>query len=504
MYNFVVYDENYKDMPRFAEISIAHGARPLFTLYAKRGREEFADEYERHAIASPSHPEHQYFLKIMASPLLANPLCHFDGALKSLQKTASGIVHSRAECATPVEADYKSRGYEKIVLLEEKEDDLEKALANLNKARQIVKKIEPGSTGVIVCLSALDEALAHYSALNPGNELPVFIVADIYSEAECALAEKKAALFGVRVLPIARMGEALRANYCLYGKASANLWQPGGIIQLCRLCAPFQPAGQIFVDTVSIEKFPLRNPCANYVRERMKDAQLIYRELADAQSRKTYIGALKCLATADIGYVPISSYPQYWHPRVHTEPGDFVIEGGPANGETALQFAAETGPKGMVVAFEPVGRQAAKAQRLLAAYPHAKIEHLGLWSGSGDFYIENKGNSSKLDASSTAKGEKCRSISIDEYCAANNIKCDFIKLDVEGAEIECLKGAREVIGKYHPKLQICLYHNIAHYFDIPLFIMREFPGYELYVGHHEPTFAETVLYARWKVTKKFE
>ena len=41
--------------------------------------------------------------------------------------------------------------------------------------------------------------------------------------------------------------------------------------------------------------------------------------------------------------------------------------------------------------------------------------------------------------------EKC--ITIDSL---NLVKCDFIKIDVEGAEWECLAGATETIKKFHP------------------------------------------------------
>ncbi|MDC0931506.1 FkbM family methyltransferase [Methylophilaceae bacterium] len=43
-----------------------------------------------------------------------------------------------------------------------------------------------------------------------------------------------------------------------------------------------------------------------------------------------------------------------------------------------------------------------------------------------------------------------KQITIDLYCNAHNIKPDLIKIDVEGAEIDVLRGARKTISKFKP------------------------------------------------------
>ena len=48
---------------------------------------------------------------------------------------------------------------------------------------------------------------------------------------------------------------------------------------------------------------------------------------------------------------------------------------------------------------------------------------------------------------------------LDEWVAENDIPhIDFIKADIEGAERDMLKGARDTIKRDHPRLAICTYH----------------------------------------------
>ena len=68
-------------------------------------------------------------------------------------------------------------------------------------------------------------------------------------------------------------------------------------------------------------------------------------------------------------------------------------------------------------------------------------------------------------------------------------------MDVEGAELESLKGAQKVIQRDKPKLAICIYHKPEDMVEIPLYIKELIPEYKLYIRHHSNYIFETVLYA---------
>lgn len=73
-------------------------------------------------------------------------------------------------------------------------------------------------------------------------------------------------------------------------------------------------------------------------------------------------------------------------------------------------------------------------------------------------------------------------------------RVDFIKADVEGAELELLKGACNTIRKYKPRLAVCLYHRPYDLFEIPEYIKSLVPEYKMMVRHHSAGFCDTVLY----------
>jgi hypothetical protein len=68
-------------------------------------------------------------------------------------------------------------------------------------------------------------------------------------------------------------------------------------------------------------------------------------------------------------------------------------------------------------------------------------------------------------------------------------------MDLEGAEVDALYGAKNTIIKNKPKLAISIYHTDEHLYQIPLLIHDWVPEYTLYIRHHSDYTPDTVLYA---------
>ncbi len=99
---------------------------------------------------------------------------------------------------------------------------------------------------------------------------------------------------------------------------------------------------------------------------------------------------------------------------------------------------------------------------------------------------------SQLVSSDESSDDCIEVYSIDEMFKDENVT--FIKADIEGMELDMLRGAQEVIKRDKPNLAICIYHKITDYFEIPLYIKSLVPEYRMQIRHHSSFIEETVLY----------
>ena len=61
-------------------------------------------------------------------------------------------------------------------------------------------------------------------------------------------------------------------------------------------------------------------------------------------------------------------------------------------------------------------------------------------------------------------------------------RVDFIKMDIEGAEPNALRGANRTVGQFHPRLAISLEHRPSDPGAIPALTRQLWPGYATECG----------------------
>lgn len=180
-------------------------------------------------------------------------------------------------------------------------------------------------------------------------------------------------------------------------------------------------------------------------------------------------------------------------PALSHDAEETFVDAGSYDGMTSVRFAEWAGQYRKIFAFEPEQTFHKKCEATLqylsadraAAFP------FGTWKESGELRFTKDG----IECGHVDDGGEIRVpvTSIDEACRGERIT--YIKMDVEGAELETLVGAQQTIRAYHPKLAICLYHKPQDIVDLPAYVLELDSTYQFYIRHYGLEQCETILYA---------
>ena len=184
--------------------------------------------------------------------------------------------------------------------------------------------------------------------------------------------------------------------------------------------------------------------------------------------------------------------------------GDHVIDAGACWADTALYFAHKSGTDGRVYSFEFLPENLKIYNRNLDMNPDLKkrvdlIPH-PVWSNAGEqVEILPNGPGTRIEGGQVDKKNNdyiFKTESIDHLLENGRIeKADFIKMDIEGAELNALKGAEQTIRRFKPKLAITVYHSLNDFWEIPEWLESLGLGYKFYLRHFTIHAEETVLFA---------
>lgn len=187
---------------------------------------------------------------------------------------------------------------------------------------------------------------------------------------------------------------------------------------------------------------------------------------------------------------------------IQADTGDFVMDIGGCWGDTALYFADKVGPNGKVFSFEFIPKNLTVFSKNVEINPNLNgrimLQPRPIWEHADMevFYVDRgPGSSVSFERPAEFDGTAVTQ-TVDLFVSENDLeRIDFIKMDIEGAEMPALIGALGTIKQFKPKLAIAIYHSMDDFTGIPKFLSSLDLGYRFFLKHTTIHSEETILFA---------
>ena len=226
-----------------------------------------------------------------------------------------------------------------------------------------------------------------------------------------------------------------------------------------------------------------------------------YALLSDDTSRHEFVTQLRwrCLMDYDCLPTPHPAEDMYFPGELfRLSPEEVVVDCGAFDGDSMQMFLNRSGGRFRhMYLFEPDPSNLSALAARLAAYPpetaaRVSTHAYAVGSENGTVRFTADGSAGSRVASGGAIEIECRTL---DRALAGGPAPTLIKMDIEGAEVQAIPGAAEIIRRHRPILAVCAYHRCEHLWIIPQLLKQADPGYEIFLRRYAEECWETVYYA---------
>ena len=138
-------------------------------------------------------------------------------------------------------------------------------------------------------------------------------------------------------------------------------------------------------------------------------------------------------------------------------PGMVVVDIGAHAGYHLEQFLELVGPSGRVIAFEPMPSFAADLRDHYCRYPNVEVHEVALGSRSGSASFQQINNMPWFSGLHLRRIDEPADITVIDVAVttvdeafADLPRLDFLKIDIEGGDVDCLRGAMKTLHRLRP------------------------------------------------------
>jgi len=219
---------------------------------------------------------------------------------------------------------------------------------------------------------------------------------------------------------------------------------------------------------------------------------------ADEASRREYLNHVKWRALGDQNALgpPVNEESYFLDSLYRINDDEVFVDCGAYTGDTAEQVIRRNPAFSRIVAIEADPGNFALLTQWIATLETpvaSRVSALNVAVGAkrGTMHFQASGDEGARLAADGDVMVEC--IPIDDLPAGAGPT--FIKMDIEGAELDALEGARRSIQRQRPILSICVYHKQNDLWRIPIFIHSLVDDYRLFLRPHDADGWQLVCYA---------
>lgn len=220
--------------------------------------------------------------------------------------------------------------------------------------------------------------------------------------------------------------------------------------------------------------------------------QRIFESLRDDESRRIFQKLVNFRVNYDLdslrGFTSREDV-QYFEPFLTLQrSGETFVDVGCFDGHTSLEFIKHCPDYQAIHVFEPEQKNIDVCKVRLSGHRSIHFHPCGLSDHKERLHFSAGGSTSRIDEQGTMI------IDVDRLDDVIDEAPTFVKMDIEGAELKAIDGAKATIASAHPRLAMSIYHNAGDFWRIPQAILSVRNDYDLYVRHYTESIYETVMF----------
>ncbi len=218
----------------------------------------------------------------------------------------------------------------------------------------------------------------------------------------------------------------------------------------------------------------------NFCLTHKNELEWVYNRLADDISRKTFENTVKYKITGKLSYLyecevsPDEPYESF----LKLNDNESFLDLGAYNGDTVADFVNRVSSYRYITAVEPDRKTFKKLMKNTESISDITCINVGISDFDGKGLFGMRGGRSSGTAKADTETEFACVDTLSKQSAPT-----FIKMDIEGEELNAINGAKSTITDHKPKMLIACYHRNEDIFTIPKAVLGLNGSYRIYMRH---------------------